>query len=335
MKNILIDKNLSFYKANLHCHTDLSDGKSNRETIKEEYKKIGYSIVAYTDHEHLIDNSDLNDDSFLAITSAELAIKEFPKQSTLKNLKMKCCHLNVLSPDPKNVVTPCYSSFYDHFITDKNRHLIKFDKEFKRVHTTRGINKIIREANKKGFLVTYNHPSWSLETERDYIGLEGLWAVEIYNHSVVNGGGKADEHVFDEMLRAGKRLYCVAADDNHNNKAFDDPKSDSFGGFTVINAEKLDYASVFNALRYGYFYASMGPEIKSLVYEEGKVFFECSDCSKVSLVTEGRRRDSVIGENITEGHFDIKENDGYFRLVFMDKGGCLAWSQAYDLEEME
>ena len=74
--NILIDKNRNFYKANLHCHTTLSDGRLTREEVKARYKAEGYSIIAYTDHEHLIDNSDLNDDSFLTITSAELAIKE-------------------------------------------------------------------------------------------------------------------------------------------------------------------------------------------------------------------------------------------------------------------
>ena len=328
MKHVLIDKSLNFYKANLHCHTTLSDGEMTREEVKEIYKKNGYSIVAFTDHEHIIDNSDLNDENFLTITSAELAIKEFPKQSTLKNLKMKVCHLNVYSSDPHNVVTPCYSSIYDHYVNDDNRHLIKFEKEFKRVHTRRGINKIIREANKRGFLVSFNHPSWSLETEKDYIGLEGAWAVEIYNHSVVKYGGRGDEHVFEEMMRAGKSVFCTAADDNHGT-------GDTCGGFSMINAEKLDYDTIFNALRCGDFYSSTGPEIKSLVYEDGKVFFECSKCVKVSLMTEGRRRNAINGEGITEGSFDIKDTDGYFRLVFKDEKGDLAWSQGYDLENLK
>ena len=34
-----------FYKANLHCHTVISDGKLTKEQIKEEYQKRGYSIV--------------------------------------------------------------------------------------------------------------------------------------------------------------------------------------------------------------------------------------------------------------------------------------------------
>lgn len=327
MKEILIDKSLNFYKANLHCHTTLSDGKHTREEVKEDYKAKGYSVVAFTDHEFVVNNSDLNDENFLAITSTELAIKEDSKQSTLKNLKMKVCHLNFYSPTPDNTITPCYSSIYNHYVREDTKDLVKFDKEWKRAHTTRGINKMIREGNKKGYLVSFNHPSWSLETERDYIGLEGVWAVELYNHSVVNGGGRGDEHVFEEMLRAGKKVYCTAADDNHG-------ENDRFGGFTVINAEKLDYDTIFNALRYGYFYASTGPQIKSLVYEDNKVTFECSDCVKVSLVTEGRRRSAIQADNINSGEFEVKDNDGYFRLVFRDKSGNLAWSQAYDLEEL-
>lgn len=327
MKEILIDEKLPFYKANLHGHTNWSDGKLSPEEIKRIYKEQGYSIIAYTDHEALFDHSDLNDENFLAITSAELAIKENPKESTLKNFKMKVCHLNILSPDPKNTFTPCYSSVYNHYVKDNTRPLLNFKGEYKRRHTVKGINKMIREFNKRGFLVTYNHPSWSLETEKDYIGLEGLWGVEIYNHSVVSGGGKSDEYVFDEMLRAGKAVWCVAADDNHNKR------EDAFGGYVVINAEKLDYESVFNSLRYGYFYASTGVEIKSLVREDNKVKFVCSDCTKVSLTTEGRRTQAICGSKINEGEFETKEKDGYFRLTFETNDSKTAWTQAYEVEE--
>ena len=41
------------------------------EEIKEHYKANGYSIVAFTDHEHLIDNSHLDDDDFLAWIEAQ------------------------------------------------------------------------------------------------------------------------------------------------------------------------------------------------------------------------------------------------------------------------
>ena len=60
----LIGKKKNFFKANLHCHSTLSDGKWTIEKIKEEYKKRGYSIVAFSDHDHLINHSDLNDKDF-------------------------------------------------------------------------------------------------------------------------------------------------------------------------------------------------------------------------------------------------------------------------------
>jgi hypothetical protein len=37
--------------------------------------------VAFTDHEHVIDNSHLTDENFLAINGCEVAIKEFEKQA--------------------------------------------------------------------------------------------------------------------------------------------------------------------------------------------------------------------------------------------------------------
>ena len=241
---------------------------------------------------------------------------------------MKVCHLNILSPDPKYVITPCYSTTYDHYVNDENRHLVKYEKEYHRVHTTKGINKMIREINSKGFLVAFNHPGWSLENATDYIGLDGLWGVEIYNHSVVTSGGLPDEHAFDDLLRAGKKVHCICADDNHNGH------DDSFGGFCVVNCHSLDYDTVFSALKNGYFYASTGPEIRSLVYQDGKVHFECSEVKKVSLITEGRRRAILTGE-ITSGEFTLKDTDGYFRLRLEAADGSCAYTQAYDLCELE
>ena len=46
MIKYLLPKEGKFYKANLHCHTTLSDGKLTPEQVKEEYMKRGYSIVA-------------------------------------------------------------------------------------------------------------------------------------------------------------------------------------------------------------------------------------------------------------------------------------------------
>ena len=329
---VLLDKNKPFFKANLHAHSTQSDGTQSVETLKEAYKKHGYFIVAFTDHEHLIDNSHLDDREFLTITSCEVAIKEFANLSTLKKLDMRVCHLNFYALDQHNVVTPCYSSTYDHFLNDSIRSLVRYEKDYERTYSKDGINEMIKIANEQGFLVAYNHPTWSLENATDYIHYENLFAVEIYNHSCVLGGRIDDEHAFDDFLRAGKRIFCSAADDNHNLRGLDSPGDDSFGGWVQINAEKLEYGAVMNALQSGNFYASTGPSILALEKDGEQVRIETSPCQKICLTTKGRRTQTVTAENganLTHATFSLREDDGFFRIRVIDEKGKKAWTQAY------
>jgi hypothetical protein len=261
MKKVLIDSKSNFYKANLHTHSTNSDGKLTPERIKEEYKKRGYSVVAITDHEHILDYSYLNDEDFLTITSCEIAIKEFPQQSTMKNYNMRVVHLNLYALDPHNTLTPCYNSVYDHFLNDRISDKICFDGEYDRVYSADGVNNIIAAANRQGFMVAYNHPSWLLENACDYLEYSGLFAVEIYNHGCFNGLGFTDEHVLDDFWRAGKPVLCTCADDAHRVLP-NDETSDAFGGWVMIAAKSLSYRDIMNSLKWGDFYASCGPEIK-------------------------------------------------------------------------
>lgn len=54
MKKFLLPENGQFYKANLHCHSIVSDGKRTPEEIKQIYMEKGYAIVAYTDRGVLV-----------------------------------------------------------------------------------------------------------------------------------------------------------------------------------------------------------------------------------------------------------------------------------------
>ena len=326
---ILLDQNKPFFKANLHCHSTYSDGKQTVEELKRTYMEKGYSIIAFTDHEHLIDNSRLTDENFLAITACELAIKEFPNQSTLVNQFMRVCHLNFYALNPHNTLTPCYSSIADHFINDLNRSLIRFDGEYERRYSADGINEMIKIGNEQGFIVSYNHPTWSLENATQYLHYENLFAVEIYNHGCTRAGRCTDEHVFDDLLRAGKKVFCTATDDNHS-------PADCFGGWAQINAEKLDYATIMNALQKGDFYASTGPQIFSLILDNDEVEIKTSPCVKISVSTQGRRAQAVCakeGETVTFARFKLSKADGYFRLRVTDEQGNNAYTQSYSLDE--
>lgn len=322
---ILLDENKPFYKANLHCHSTYSDGKFTVQNIKEEYKKRGYSIVAFTDHEHLIDNSHLNDDEFLAITAFEFGFKEKPTEHSNANPNMRVTHFNAYALNPHNDVTPCYSSIYDYYGSEELRASIKKDGEYNRVQTTDGINEVIRILNEKGFIVCYNHPTWSLENATHYLGYKGLFAVEIYNSCCALSGRCDDEHVYDDLLRVGNNLFCTCADDNHSYNG-------AFSGWVCINADKLDYTTILNALRQGNFYASTGPQIFSLIRDENKVKIKTSPCQKISLLTGTRRAVALHAkdcETLNTGEFILKETDNYFRIRVTDNNGHNAYTQAY------
>ena len=332
---ILLGKRKHTYKANLHCHTTLSDGCLTPEEVKAAYRAKGYSIVAFTDHEHIIDHSYLNDGEFLTIPSCELAIKEFPEQSSLKNMDMRVCHLNFYALDPKNCKTPCYAGEYDHYVNGASRGRFTHDGEYTRIYSTGGINDMIRIGREQGFLVSYNHPSWSLENACDHLGYEGLFAVEIYNHSCAVSGHHTDEQAFDAMLRAGKQIFCTACDDNHNKRGLDTKSSDSFGGFVMIEADALDYAQIMAALQAGDFYASGGPEILSLTREGDTVRVKTSPASRILMLTHGRRIARAEAEGnglITEAELSLREGDGYFRIRVEDENGRCAYSQAYPVK---
>lgn len=87
MKKYLLPQTGNFYKANLHCHSTISDGSLTPEEIKKIYSDKGYSVVAYTDHDILLDKQHLTDKNFLALNGFEVEINEkSPVTSALKNV---------------------------------------------------------------------------------------------------------------------------------------------------------------------------------------------------------------------------------------------------------
>ena len=336
MKKILLDESKNFYRGNMHCHSTLSDGHFTPEELKELYKSRGYSFLAITAHEHFNNNSYLDDEDFITLTSAEFAIKEFPTQSTLKNFDMKVCHLNFYAKRQDNDYTFCYNSAADHFSKPERRPSInRPEKDHERIYGHEGISALIKEANEHGFFVCYNHPRWSLENYADYLGYDGLWGVEIYNHACcVDGVYDYDINVLDDMLRDGKRVFASCGDDNHNRGA---EFMQSFGASIWVNADSLSYENIVDGLMSGNFYSSMGPEIYSLYVEDGRVYVKCSDAERISYSTRGRRSKAVNakeGEYLNEASFEIRETDGYFRIEVMNEKGQRANTQAFFLNEL-
>ena len=98
MKKFLLPENSVPLKANLHCHSTFSDGRRTPEELKEEYKKHGYSIIAYTDHNRLVDHQDLTDDTFLALNGYEIDITENTEGMHCHH--RRTCHFCLIAKKP-------------------------------------------------------------------------------------------------------------------------------------------------------------------------------------------------------------------------------------------
>lgn len=349
MKHILLpeaDANIKYYRANLHCHSTISDGGKTVEELKRDYMKNGYSIIAYTDHEAFVPHNDLTDENFLALNGYELAVNEQGRTDGEDN---KTCHLCFIALDRNNFKDVCYHrTKYIGGNGQKYRGSIVFDEnepDFERVYTPECINEMIRRGREGGFFVTYNHPTWSLESYPEYMSFHGMHAMEISNFaSIVAGWDDDNGHCYEDMLKGGERLYAIAADDNHNRVPDTDPACGSYGGYTVIASPSLKYEDVTAALMNGQFYASTGnytekgPEILSLTYEDGKVQIKTGDARLIQLMHNTRcchAKNALTGEHINGAEFEVDTDAKWFRLVVTDCQGFKSYTSAYFLDTLK
>ncbi len=341
MKKYLIPNEGNFYKANMHAHTTVSDGKVTPEEVKEAYKANGYSIVAYTDHEIVLPHKELADEEFLPITAYEVAVNKpnpagFPYEKTY--------HLNLYSPLADKYVTKtfCEKTIWLQNVRERITDEMRAVAVEKRSYTKEHIQWIIDTAKEEGFLVSLNHPVWSLQNYEDYTGLRGLWGVEWHNTACVNMGYVDTLQPITDLLSEGERMvYPIASDDCHRPKDF-------FGGWLWVKAEALEYVTVFEALRRGDFYSSTGPQINELYIEDGVLHVKTSAADTILLTTDRRVTMKVKASEdaggVTEALFDLngfiedskKAPEGhncYIRISVKDSHGNAAHTRAYFVDE--
>jgi len=170
-----------------------------------------------------------------------------------------------------------------------------------------------------------------LQNAIDYIGYKGLWAVEVYNHeSSCMGSVEYDIHSYENFLRAGERIACVCADDNHSIDT-------TCGGWVMINADNLDYDTVFDAMEKHNMYSSFGPEIKELYVEGDTAYLTFAKGQFALMSTQGRRVSKQMAENPdgeNKVEFKILPTDGYIRFDVADEYNRRAHTCAYFLDEL-
>ncbi len=335
MKRVLLGK-FDFYKANLHTHTDVSDGDYSPEEVKRLYKEKGYSVVAFTDHEVFVPHNELTDENFLAINGYELAINE--AKPALDFQFIKTYHLNLYA-ERADITLPPVFNVNNIWI---KRSLPFVTEEMKRInyplrYSVGCVNDVIVEAKNAGFLLCYNHPAWSMQDYTDYAGLKGVWATEVFN-TAADAVNLTDTDVpLENLLRLGEKPFPIAADDSHK-------KEHIGGGFCMIDAKALRYEDVMTALKNGDFYASESPLIKEIYIEDGTLTVLTSPCEKIVMLTNRRYTVGRTGNGITEAKIPLGtfyewnekgDSPDYFRIVVTDERGRKAYTRAYFKEDFD
>ena len=334
----LIDPKRKQYKANLHCHSTLSDGRKTPEELKEMYKGAGYSILAITDHERPTSHVDLSDGDFMLLTGYEAYIR--PALDGRYDVYAKEVHLNLFARDPENVRMICYDDRYSRYVKRDGvaDSLVRVGSSRPREFTSEYINEYIRTARENGYLVAYNHPYWSMQDEAEILSYEGIFSLEICNYgSYVMNGLEHCAPLYEKMLLGGKRVFCHGADDNHNGHPVGSPLCDSFGAFTMISPEKFSYDSVISAMEAGDMYASMGPTIRSLSVEGDTLHVECSEAAQIFAYFGSKRPAAVHaakGEALTSVDLKIDPLARFVRVAVRDAAGAWANTRAYSREEV-
>ena len=337
MKRTLISSKKKQYKANLHSHSTLSYGRLTPEELKVLYKEHGYDILAITDHCHPHSHYAMSDPDFLMLTGYEAYIRE--SGGPFDPFKAEV-HLNLFAKDPYDETLVCYDKIYVKYIPkDELPKKRRVGEENNREYSREYINKFIKTATDNGYLVAYNHPIWSMESEAEALSYENLWSLEIRNTgSYVGNRLECGEVLYDAMMRRGMRLGVNAGDDNHNKHPEGDVRCDSFGWYTVILADSLEYSSVISAMENKDCYVSNGPVIKEISVEGNTVTVECSPAEAVYMYCGSKQPRAKLlpkGECATRFEFTLDERMSYIRMSVYDGEGKAANTRGFFRDEWE
>lgn len=171
-----------WFKAAFHVHTTTSDGDVDVPTRLNQYRKLGYQVVAITDHWKTNDLSAFAEEDFLPIVGLEM----HPQTGT---------------------GAPAH-----HFVVLNVPHPFELDRKL-------AAQAMIDQVLSVGGKVIYAHPYWTTHSLNEMLEVAGYCALEVFNGGchVENDTGYGSVH-WDQVLNKGRLIGGIATDDVHNSK---------------------------------------------------------------------------------------------------------------------
>lgn len=299
-----------WYKGNTHAHTTESDGDSSPEVVTRWYRDQGYQFLVLSDHNVLTGVDALSrrfaePEHFLLV----------PGEEVTDAFDGKPLHINGLNVT--RLVEPRHGTSVPDTV----------QRDIDAIRDARGVPHV-------------NHPNFVWAIAPDHLlQLARYRLLEIYNgHPQVNndggGGTPGLEDVWDQLLRAGRRVYGIAVDDAHHFTRPWDPTASKPGrGWVVVRAPRLEAAALMTSLESGDFYASTGVELEAYdvtrdsigmrVRAQGdtRYHFTLVDARGVAATADG-----------LSAAFPLAARSGYARVTISDSNGHRAWTQPVFLD---
>ena len=285
-----------WFRGNLHAHTTLSDGTVTPEQQAADYRAKGYSFLSVTDHNVMHRLEDLSAPGFLMFPGWERDIPYGPA---------KCLH--VVGQFPAD-----FSG--DTFARPRGDPAVL------------SMQDLLNEMSRENDFITLAHPVWSRMEPEEVRALKGYHAIEVFNTGTERlcHAGRADVY-WDMLLREGRRVWGVACDDTHGKTQ----KSDRFGGWVMVKAERRTVTDLLSALRQGHFYSTQGPDIHEFFIEDGQIHVRCTPCQEIHFVTwppRGKACYAEEGQELTALSCPLKGGESYVRVECVDAQSRTAWS---------
>jgi len=285
-------------KGNLHTHTKFSDGKLSPEDVIIKYKKMNYDFIAITDHRKYMYHKHLQSDHFIVIPGLEADINP-PGQNI-------CHHIVAV----RNKISS--RNFADGYQFTPP--------EYRGLET---VQEVIDDLKYHDNFTFYCHPVWSGVDSSDFIGLDGLTGIEIFNTSchITNNTGYSNTYI-SNALKHGKKTYVFAVDDCHQQQ------NDMGKGYIVVKADEKSEEGITDAIMKGRFYSSRGPSIYDFGIKNGRVYIKCSNVREIHFIADpfGRSFVGEKGELRCSASCNINKNWTSVRAEIIDNNGYQAWT---------
>lgn len=300
MKNPFLSHG-SWFKGNLHLHTNQSDGELEPQEAIDLYAGADYDFLAITDHRRLTDPQQFDDRGMALLPGIEFDGSKSDVDSRY--------HLVGIGARLKEKYPP--------IVYEENM----------------GPQAMVDDINSMCEFCFCAHPYWSSLVLGDLVELENLLGVEVYNTTCDRGIGRglSTSH-WDNLLARGKRLYGFAVDDAHFH--YEDGPVASI----MVRAEECTSEAIMEAVMAGQFYSSNGPEIRDISVDEDEVVVECSPCRQVNLISPHPGLGTTTWKIPQKPPYErvrlpLGGGTKLFRIECIDMEGRTAWSNPFWLSE--